>query len=87
MWSVGVPFLMPRGQPQHDEPSEDDVLKFADATKRCPNCNAEMYDDAEVCWKCGDTIGARTGQPKWIGVTAVVLVVAIVLAVILGVWR
>jgi len=34
-------------------PSEDDLARFDDTSARCDQCGAEMYDDAEMCPKCG----------------------------------
>lgn len=77
-----------RGSPpdpdEFDEgPSEEDIRAFSGVTRDCPACKSQLYDDAEVCWKCGHALsGAATGKPAWIVILAV-LVVATLLFVIL----
>lgn len=68
-----------RGQKMPDEgPSESDLETFGGVTRECPECKAELFDDAEVCWKCGHALSGRSrGQPMWAVVTAVVLIVTI----------
>ena len=69
-------------------PSDDDLDEFGDDagphTTPCPNCGAEMYDDAEWCPSCDQytTRGTRewTGRPLWWVVLALAGVVATVCA-------
>ena len=50
--------------PRRDEgPSLDDLRRFgseADTTGYCPECGAEVYDDADACPKCFAWITGRT---------------------------
>ena len=64
-----------------DDPTPEDVDAFSGVTRTCPECNSEVYDQAELCWKCGH---AFSGEPKalpsrW--VVAIVILVVIVLAI------
>ena len=52
--------------------SEEDIARFGsecDAGYACADCGADLYDDAEVCPKCGafqmaeDRAGARLRSP------------------------
>ncbi|MFZ4576151.1 MAG: hypothetical protein ACOYN0_17335 [Phycisphaerales bacterium] len=63
-----------------DGPSESDIERFSDVTRRCPSCNCEVYDEAELCWKCGHAFTRRdTGMPpKWVVIVTIALVVGIV---------
>ncbi len=58
-----------------DGPSEEDLERFGDVTQTCPSCGTTLYDDAEICWKCGGAVqeSLRPGIPKWVLVTAGVL--------------
>jgi len=45
----------------HDEgPSSEDLDRFGDDTARCPDCGAQVWDQAEVCPKCHAYIGGNT---------------------------
>ena len=60
-----------------DEP-HDDSWDEDDVTVRCPDCGADVYEDALQCPECGwyVTATARTELPKhWKIVAVVVLVV------------
>jgi uncharacterized protein (DUF983 family) len=78
-----------RGQPQHDNgidegPDESDLERFGGVTQSCPKCRAELYDDAEVCWKCGHALHARANTPPpWVVIIAVVLLLIIALGFML----
>ncbi|MCH2135627.1 MAG: zinc ribbon domain-containing protein [Phycisphaerales bacterium] len=49
-------------------PSEADLDRFGDddnAGGFCPDCGAEVWDQAEFCQTCGGQIGGRVlGRPK-----------------------
>lgn len=52
----------------YEEPSEDDLERFSGATRRCSECDTEVYDDAEVCHECGHAFNkADDGRsmPTW----------------------
>ena len=54
----------------------------------CPECGAEIYDDAEMCPHCGNFVvhDARlwSGRPTWWIVLGFLGVVAVILALALG---
>lgn len=61
-----------------EDPSPEDLERFGGATRQCPECGTELYDDAEVCWKCGHHLSsAPKGSKGWVIAVAVVLVVLI----------
>ncbi len=60
-------------------PSERDLEAFGDVTRNCPECNASLYDDVDVCYKCGHALLARRGltkKPIWITVVIVLVILA-----------
>jgi len=49
-----------------EDPSPEDVEVFGDVTVKCPKCGSVLYDDAELCWKCGHALSsADKGLPTW----------------------
>lgn len=64
-----------------DEPFEDDPDD--DGLMPCPYCGAAIYDDSLRCPKCenylSDAERTTTAQPRWIILTAVVLLVVFLL--------
>ncbi len=45
-----------------EQPSSEDLDRFgddADQTGWCPDCGAEVWDEAEFCPECGAQIGGR----------------------------
>ncbi len=73
-----MPSRPPNPSPIDEDPSPEDLERFGGVTRQCPNCNTELYDEAELCWKCGHALSHQTGPPpKWIWITAIVLVVVI----------
>lgn len=68
-----------RVRPQRDDdPTDADLERFGGVTRTCPECGTEVYDDAEVCWKCGHAFSgaSRPGKTLW-AVVAVIMVVLI----------
>lgn len=62
-----------------EDPSEEDLERFGGVTRHCPECNTELYDDSEICWKCGHALSAAPkGSPKWTVIIAVLILVALV---------
>lgn len=62
-------------------PSEDDLERFGGVTRTCPSCGKEVYDDAALCYHCGEAMEQdRTAKlPKvWMVVTVIVLIAVIV---------
>lgn len=64
-----------------DDPTDADIERFGGVTRTCPECKTEVYDDAEVCWKCGHAF-SRVAQPSsrttWI-VTGIIVLLVVVL--------
>lgn len=64
-----------------DWPEEDDD---DEAVVACPNCRAEVYEDAERCPACGEWITTPThplaGRPSWFVVLGVIGIVATIAA-------
>ena len=84
-------WCLPRGassRGSRDEgPSDDDIERFGDVTRTCPECRKQVFDDAAVCYHCGHAFeepeGGR-GRGKWVMITIVVLIVVFVVAVFSG---
>lgn len=70
---------------ERDElPSDEDLERFSDVTTTCPHCGATLYDDAEVCYQCGQAISGRARHaPMWVMVVAIVAIAGIVTAMVL----
>jgi len=75
-------------EPDDDEyPDEDDLDDELTETVPCPECGAEIYEDAVQCPVCGAYVTAETGiwsgRPSW----WILLGLAGILAVILALTR
>lgn len=71
---------MPRRDEIDEEPSLEDMERFGGATRTCPECKAEVYDDAEICHECGHAFsGEAKSHPLMVPV-----MVAIIVAFVLG---
>ncbi|MFN0010396.1 MAG: hypothetical protein ACKVS8_02000 [Phycisphaerales bacterium] len=71
-------------------PSADDIERFGDVTRTCPECHKEVFDDAEVCYHCGHAFSRAPskGLPRWAIVTAGVVLAAFLLMLLSGgSWR
>lgn len=67
-------------------PSSEDIERFDRDTAYCPDCGAEVWDQAEVCPSCHAYLGGKTSsrppvqdwfQKRWIVVIVVVLLIAL----------
>ncbi|MFO0830311.1 MAG: hypothetical protein U0637_00575 [Phycisphaerales bacterium] len=68
-----------------NDPREEDLDQFSGVTRTCPECGSEVYDEAELCWKCGHAFsGDAKPLPRWVVVVAVVVIAGILLAVVRG---
>ncbi|HMN40592.1 MAG TPA: hypothetical protein PKE29_07070 [Phycisphaerales bacterium] len=80
----------PRREPQEvdENPSEEDLARFGDVTRTCPECRKEVFDDAAICYHCGHaferTTAGSTASPRWIIITVIVLVLAFAIAALSG---
>ena len=52
---------------KYEEPSAEDLERFSDVTRTCPECKNEVHDDAEICYHCGHVFGesVSTRIPPW----------------------
>jgi uncharacterized paraquat-inducible protein A len=69
-----------------EHPRDEDVEALGDETTACPSCGAEVYDDADVCPRCGDALTAapRVSRLAWVAAgLAALLVVAMVIRLVL----
>jgi hypothetical protein len=69
----------------HEAPSQEDIERFGGATRTCPECREEVYDDAEVCYHCGHAFSASADAPlpRWAIVAAVLVVGGLLAAMLL----
>jgi len=63
----------------YEEPSAEDIERFSDVTRTCPECKGEVHDDAEICYHCGHVFGERTAAslPPWVVAGACLTVLAV----------
>lgn len=47
-----------------DEPSDDDLDRFSDESGWCPDCGAEVWDEAWQCPHCGEVIEGRVSRTR-----------------------
>lgn len=60
-------------------PSQEDIERFGDQTRTCPECRKEVFDDSAVCYHCGhafENTTAGSGKGKvWIIAVATLIVI------------
>ena len=65
--------------PDEDDGGHDDE---AAETRACPNCGAEIYEEAEQCPSCGEYVTfdsrAFSGRPLWWTLLGLIGIVAVV---------
>ncbi len=62
-----------------DGPSAEDLDRFGDEFRTCPNCGHQIYDQAEICPHCREAIIDRPGStPLWVWITVILALVGIV---------
>ncbi|MCL4221435.1 MAG: zinc-ribbon domain-containing protein [Phycisphaerales bacterium] len=66
----------------HDGPSAEDLDRFGDEFRTCPNCGRQIYDQAEICPYCGDAVLDRPVGLRWWVILAVVLLLVVLLVAI-----
>jgi uncharacterized paraquat-inducible protein A len=68
-------------------PDEDEDAADGD-TIACPHCGAEIYEDAVRCPECeqylSDEERTTTNQPRWVAVTAILLLALLTAFFLLG---
>ncbi|MFM9994985.1 MAG: zinc ribbon domain-containing protein [Phycisphaerales bacterium] len=72
--------------PADDGPQEADIEKFGGVTVKCPECGADLYDEAELCFKCGAAVTAWSDRRRrvWPTVIVVLLILAVLTAYLMG---
>ncbi len=84
----------PRRPVEPDEldegPLQQDIERFDNPTRVCPECRKDVFDDSALCYHCGhalDSGGSSSGKPKpWVLVVAGVVILAFVLVALRGVF-
>lgn len=67
-----------------DGPSAEDLDRFGDEFKRCPECKSLVYDQSEMCQACGYAFEREPkGIPPWAVVVVVLVLIAFVLVAVL----
>ena len=70
-------------------PGPEDLERFSGETAWCPDCGAEVWDQAETCRQCGNWIGGRAAsrrplegwfRSRWMILVALGAIAAMVLA-------
>jgi hypothetical protein len=84
-------FERPDDELRDDEfPDEDDSDDGSSETVACPECGAEVYEDAVQCPVCGNYImhqaGIWSGRPAWWIILALLGVLATVLVLTCSPW-
>lgn len=89
-----VPSRKKRGHDEDDldeNPSMEDIERFSDVTRTCPECRKEVFDDAAVCYHCGHaferTTAGSTRSKGWVVAVVIVLVGVMVLGALGGLFR
>lgn len=89
-----VPSRKRRAEPEDEldeNPSMEDIERFGDVTRTCPECGKDVFDDAAVCYHCGHaferTTAGSTPSKGWVVAVVVVLVGVMVLGAVGGLFR
>ncbi len=74
---------MPRARKplsRDDLPSEEDLERFGDEFRLCPLCKRQIYDQAEMCPKCGYAFVETTRErPAWRFFVILLLILAMIM--------
>lgn len=49
----------PEFDPDDEGPSDADLERFGGATRACPDCKTDVYDEASICPRCGSYLDDR----------------------------
>ena len=66
---------MTRREEIDEGPDDSDIKRFSDVTRTCPECRADVYDDAELCWQCGHAFAGSKSAPSKLTVVVVGLLI------------
>lgn len=78
-----------------DGPSSEDLDRFGDDTAFCPDCGAEIWDQAEICPKCHAYIAGNTSsrppierglQQRWMTIVVVLVLLGFLMIAGIGRW-
>ena len=77
----------PEEPDQSDMDDEEEGDDAGGATDKCPHCGADVSEVAEKCPTCGQYVSKedappRTEHPKWVVITAIVLLVPMLYAIL-----
>ena len=68
----------------HEDPSQEDIERFSNVTRTCAHCRKEVYDDADVCYHCGEVLASEAkAPPVWVIVGAVLAATGLVIMMVL----
>lgn len=74
--------------PDEEDDLDDDLNGDATATRPCPTCATEVYEDSPRCAVCGEYVTfpnpALEGWPWWAAALGLVGIVAVMLALMGG---
>lgn len=63
-------------------PSQEDIERFGDQTRVCPECRKDVFDDSAVCYHCGyafERTSAGSGKSKaWVIAVAVLILITFI---------
>lgn len=67
----------------HEAPSQEDIERFSSVTRTCPHCKEDVYDDAELCYHCGEAlVQADKPLPIWVAAAAVLVLLGMLLMIL-----
>lgn len=73
----------PGDDPDDGLPQDADLKRFSGVTQTCPECKAELYDEATICHECGRALGTSHDRtPAW-WILPLVVLIAIAMVVVL----
>ena len=74
-----------------EDPSPEDLERFDHEDAHCPECGAEVWDQAEFCPACGTQVGGHTvggtrrrrwRRKRWLLVVGLIALLAFLVAVL-----
>lgn len=74
--------------PEGDGPRPEDIDDFGDVTRPCPKCGATLYDDVELCYKCGHAMGGelQSKPPVWMIVIVVLIALGLLAPIVMRIF-
>jgi hypothetical protein len=74
-------------------PSAEDIARFSEQSAHCPECGAEIWDQADICPKCYSYLAGHTSsraptsklfRQKWVVVVTLLVIVAFLMVLTPG---